>query len=50
MLMYKALAYGFVVFTALTQLGLFLLWLENRRDQRREVAQGGLALVAERAV
>jgi hypothetical protein len=34
MLLYKILAYGFVGFTALTQVGLLLLWLENRGDER----------------
>ena len=32
--LYLFLAYAFVGFTALTQVGLFLLWLEERRSER----------------
>ena len=33
---FTVLAWGFVAFTALTQIGLLLLWLDQRRDVRRE--------------
>ena len=33
---YLLAAWGFVGFTVLTQIGLLLLWLEQRRDVKRK--------------